>query len=341
MVQEGRLYGNCGKDEVQFSAVLIVATAPSPEAKLDNLRRGKPSLPLVSILHWSAASALGVPPEQIRLFDVKLTADAALNRSSEKGENGGLLLFDASFTGCALDSVELAPGGVFERRFGQAWQKFAAFPVATLRLLELKGDPRDTAAITRHPPPHLPPGATDSADHAEENQSLEWKDFVWLFPAGGLAVVLLCVTSWQLVRLRRWSKRARDSPRHWRDIAPTTHLQQHQLEAQALPDGPGGGSLASIAHDFDPNSDDGNVFAASAGLEATECLKISEGDLLEVLARGDGWLYGRRSGDGLFGYVPEPCVCWIVGESEASRPPLLVDAPLQVGIRELLTAFGS
>lgn len=302
-----------------MSLTLVVGTVPSPEVQTEHLRTGQPSLALVSILHWSVASALSLPSDKFKIFGAKLIADTFAGNASGQS---GLIFFDVSLTICAPASEELVSGGVFEKRFIQTWQQFAAFPLTTVRVLELKSSSADSPQVSRRPPPHVPPADDAAASNVDGDASVAWKEFFWLLPAGGLAVVLCLFTTWRLLR-SKCSRSARDSPAHWRDVAPTAQLQQHHLEAQNWTEGPGGGTLASVAHDFDPLSDDGAVFANSAGLDGSECLKISKGDLLEVFANGEGWLYGRRSGDGFFGYVPEPCVSWILGEHAAPSPPLV------------------
>jgi hypothetical protein len=261
---------------------------------------------MMSILHWSTKAAMHMP---VSFVSAQLLSNMANYDKETQASGAGLLFFDVKLSFCASASDKLIAGGTFERRFSKSWQTFLAFPTATVRLLELKElhpgrEIEDT--VSKRPRPQLV-GATMSAQADSEN-SATWEDFFWLWPAAGLIVVLSFIVAFLLLRR---AKRSRDSERHWRDVAPAARLQQHQFEAQSSPQGPGGGTLAIVAHDFDPCSEDGSVFAAAAGLESSECLTANRDHLIEVFACGEGWLYGRLSGNGLFGYLPEPCVYWI------------------------------
>jgi len=263
-----------------------------------------------SILHWCAASAVGVDIDRMRIIDAKLISTA-----NSQTRAAGLIFFDISFSFCASGATELVPGNLFESRYVQAWQSFAAFPVTSVRLLELQetvdtGDGPQTVTMVARPHP-VGPARSGQNDREEADHGPRLEDFIWFGPALGVALLLLVFVLWRLLRHRHKNGVSRPlSPSHWSGAAPTRQTSQ-EGNSQALPQGPGGGTLASIAYDFNPNSMDGSVFAASAGLEASECLSVSQGDLLEAFARGDGWLYGRLSSSGLFGYVPEGCVLWV------------------------------
>merc|ERR1711933_585416 len=68
------------------------------------------------------------------------------------------------------------------------------------------------------------------------------------------------------------------------------------------------GPLVLVACAFDASAEADVVVAAAAGVEPSECLTVSVGDVVEVIGQGEAWLYGkRREGDGnwTFGFVPE------------------------------------
>lgn len=312
---------NCSKDELGAKALLVVGTTPSPEMSSENLVSGVPSAAMNSILHWCAASATGVDIDRMKIIDAKLIA------TTSSAQAAGLIFFDISFSFCASGVTELVPGNLFESRYVQAWQSFAAFPVTTVKVLELQEtvdsdgeDGPQTVTMIARPHPHgSASGRQKDQEEADDGPRLE--DFIWFGPALGVALLLLVCVSCRLVRHRRKNGVSRPlSPSNWSGAAPGQGRGQ-DCASQALPEGPGGGTLASISYDFNPNSMDGSVFAAAAGLEASECLEVSQGDLLEAFARGDGWLYGRLSSSGLFGYVPEGCVLWV--DAIGGAPPNL------------------
>jgi len=284
------------------------------------LAAGRPSMAMNSILHWCAASAMGVDFGKIQLSDTKLISNGNVT-------GRGLIFFDISFSLCAAGAAQLVSSSIFERRFAEAWQSFAAFPVTSVRVFQLQE--RRNASQGGHDgiikqARSQPPVGGQSRQTDKANNDLSLEQFLWIGPALGVALLLLACVTCRCVR-QKYKNKGAASPRHWGGVAPGAHLQQHS-PSQAVPQGPGGGSLASIAYDFDPNSADGMVFAASGGLEPSECLKASKGELIEAFARGDGWLYGRLSSSGLFGYLPELCVLWIDGVGDADALPVFAAA---------------
>lgn len=307
-------------DDLSATALLVAGATTSPELSSENLAAGRPSTAMDSILHWCAASAMGVDLAKIQLSDTKLISHGNLT-------GRGLIFFDISFSLCASGTSQLVSGSIFERRFAEAWQSFAAFPVTSVKVLELQdrrsasqGGHHGIMKQARSQP--LAGGQSQKADNANNDISVE--QFLWIGPALGVALLLLACVTCRWVR-QKYKNKGSASPRHWGGVAPGAHLQQHS-PSQAVPQGPGGGSLASITYDFDPNTADGMVFAASGGLEPSECLKASKGELIEAFARGDGWLYGRLSSTGLFGYLPELCVLWIDGVGDADALPVFAAA---------------
>lgn len=302
----------CAESELNVSVLIYTGTAPSPEVQLEHLLEGRPSLALISILHRSTASAMGLQSDKIIIFDARIMSTLGQDGSPSLEERPGTLFFDVAFSVCASTSDGLVAGGEFERGFIQSWQEFAAFPVTSLRVLEFEqvGAPKASSGLETQASPHE--SAATSPDEQDDDQLWQeiWdevRELFWLWPVVGLVLILLCVASWRLFHAKRSRRGAGDYPKQWGDVAPNVHLQKDHFEAQTVFEGTIG-TVASVAYDFDPNSESGRAFASSGGLETNECLTVTKDDLLEIFARGEGWLYGRRHCDGSFGYLPEPFV---------------------------------
>jgi hypothetical protein len=268
---------------------------------------------MISILHWSTAKALGLQSDKVNIFNTRIISGIEHVNSSELEERPATIFFDVAFSVCASTSDRSVAGGVFERGFIQSWQDFAAFPVTSLRVLELEmvGPSEESPSLPIQSSPH----SSDRTHHIGQNgeqagQDIwdEFKDMLWVWPVAGLACILLCVASCRLLHMK-CRKKDCDSQQTWGDVAPNAHLQKDHFEAQVVFESTTG-TLTSAAYDFDPNGDSGKAFASSGGLESSECLTVAKEDLLEIFARGEGWVYGRRSCDGSFGYLPEPFVCY-------------------------------
>jgi hypothetical protein len=228
----------------------------------------------------------------------------------------GLLFFDMRFSLCADGVAQLVHPAVFERRWINAWQSFAAFPVTTVRLLELED--KSTQNLGRHTDPAtqavpLPAGPSSTSAEEESGRHPKFKELIWIGPALGIGLLVLAVMIIRLLR-HKYKNKGAESSRQFRDVTSSAYVEDlpvSQTVPQTAPRGAGGGSLASVAYDFDPNGPEGLQYVVAAGLEADECLSASKGDLFEAFARGEDWLYGRLVSTGLFGYLPEPCVLWI------------------------------
>jgi hypothetical protein len=294
---------NCTEGKKNISILVTFGCTTSPEMNLQHLLEGRPSLGMMSILHWSTEAAMRMP---VDLVVAQLLSNVNSYDKETLASRPGLLFFDVRFSFCASSSDSLVAGATFERQFSRALQTFAAFPTTTVRILELQ-EVHSQAEIEKEISKKSSPHVTTLSKRIGKQDDPAWKAFIWVWPAAGLCVVLSFVVAFCVLRKARRFGVDHDSPRNWRDVAPAVD----QCEAQSFPQGPEGGILAIVAHDFDPSSEDGSVFAATAGLEATECLTANKNHLVEVFARGEGWLYGRLSGNGLMGYLPEACVYWI------------------------------
>jgi hypothetical protein len=312
--QSGQENAGCSKDDLHVSVLLYAGATPSPEVQLHNLQEGHPSLAMISILHWSTAKALGLQSDMVSISDARIRSSMEHVNSSSLEERPGTIFFDVAFSVCASTSERSVAGGVFERGFIQSWQDFAAFPVTSVRVLELEivGASEESPNLPPSQPSPHSSGRTHQTGQSDNQPGQdiwdEFKDMFWLWPVAGLACILLCVASCRLLHMK-CCKQDRDSQKPWRDVAPTAHLQKDHFEARVIFESTTG-TMASVAYDFDPNSDSGKKFASSGGLESTECLTVAKEDLLEIFARGEGWLYGRRSYDGSFGYLPESFVSY-------------------------------
>lgn len=311
MQAEQATRASCKPGELVATLEAAVGCSPSPELNTEDLITGSPSPAMLSILHWCTARAMELELSQVRLTHTTfVTADR--NRSQTEDEPS-LMFFDLKWGFCADGVARLPPGAAFEHRLASALQDFAAFPRSVLRILVYSEDPLElrNGSVFRWSTPLPMPSEDDRVSLPPEDDNFLMRHLFWMGPGAVLIVVLLMFVCMCSVQLRR--KQLRNAILPQRAGRAGLMHSWGGGDTRDIPQGPGGGNLASVVHSYDPNTEDGTVFATAAGLESFECLKAAEGDLLEVFARGEGWLYGRISGSGLFGYLPEDCVLWVDG----------------------------
>jgi len=291
----------------------------SPELEEESARSGQASSAFSSILHAAVARAMQLSPGAVRILRTRLTAAAAEDRQHVATPQAGLLLVDVDLEFCAEGAAALPQGRDFEHGLAVATQDFEAFSASALRLLALEELPRtggaDPAAQTQPGPGAVADGhggnrGSEGPTSDEEAGALrgflarDW--LLWMGAVTLVAFLALCLALWRLARQRR--KRALE-PREFEAAVPA----QSQLH---LPQQPRGAAVATVLHALDLSSDAGAAFAAAAGLETSECLQAAAGELVEIIAQGEGWLYCRVLGSDLFGYLPEECL----GAVEAAEP---------------------
>lgn len=87
------------------------------------------------------------------------------------------------------------------------------------------------------------------------------------------------------------------------------------------------GFYAQVQKPFFPGVP-GDEVEESVDAFGDSCIAIAEGDVVEVLAAGGGWLYGRLVGDvERCGYFPEARVAWMGQPQEAQQAQAAVEAP--------------
>lgn len=304
---------NCTAGELAARVLLVWGISQSPEINHAHLSFREPPISLGLVVHWSTARAMQLDRNKVRIIRLRLIP--ALQDQYSQFEQQvnvlGVLLFDVDFEFCAANTTALPHGAKFEKRFTMAAQEFAAFVPSSMRVLELDeltwkgtGTP-EGANGTNTVEESLPswPGPLTEEDGGHTY------NYIIMMVLGAVLVLAFVGLTVGIVKLRH-QRHAKPGLPYFNTPAP---LSPTRSAARILPDdtlqGPGGGTLASVVSPLDPSSERGAAIAVAAGLETSECLNVANGDLVEVLAKGEGWLYG--SAGGLWGYLPESCITWV------------------------------
>jgi hypothetical protein len=283
-------------------------------------------------------------PEDIRLLSPHLIA---LSEQQAPGQvqAPGIILSDVAFDFCASGADALPGGATFEHRFAVAAQGFEAFSLSTIRFHEI-----GLQSVTSSEDPNNSEGAQekaagpDAAGGDEEKDQGEAVDFrenilLWLGTAILVALVGVVLSAMQLVRMRRLRRRREKEQREAASYGGYALNFMPALPVdvrECPPTQQAGGLLASVTCAFDALGVEADAtLAAAAGLDPAECLRVSEGDALEIMAQGEAWLYGRRfaEGDGgisTFGFVPEACfvrAAAVVGGNDVAALPVPLQQP--------------
>lgn len=281
--------------------LLTVAMWAGPETAAGNAANESP---LGTILRRSVAAGVQKPAQEVVFTDLDVMEAQPGSQSLSGGP--GLVVFDWSFSFCfgAGASLEVAPGD-FEWRFNQQAQRYVAFSAATVRVLII-GDFGMLPAGGGSPSafPVLRPGA----DGREEEEVEEFRSasffvrFWWLFWVLAFFVVLLIMATWMFVLYRR--RRLKGETQEG-ELPEDLMQGPNGAVLRCLP-GSFAGSSAKVAHARVTQTFNGQLDVPE------DVVLVQEGDIVEVLASGDAWLYGHKLGAPCQpGFFPEGCVAWL------------------------------
>eukprot|EP00930_Biecheleria_cincta_P043615 TRINITY_DN29936_c0_g1_i1.p1 TRINITY_DN29936_c0_g1~~TRINITY_DN29936_c0_g1_i1.p1 ORF type:complete len:615 (-),score=110.54 TRINITY_DN29936_c0_g1_i1:22-1866(-) len=283
-----------------FNVTFNVAAWGSPELRATDVISG-PSAQLKHLLALGTAAAVGANLSDISVSEVKLRRELVPNSTAPTG----LLTIDLDFSFCFSDSISSADvgPGVFELGFKREVEKYAAFKVATIALIHWQKISDGTEASAplkggewQGSSQHATPDNSDGADAGEAMLAFS------LIAASVVVVLVISVATWAFFRRSRQKVSASD---------PELDEEQPGEPAESE-----SRILAHVAAAFRPEEvDDDKVFQES-------CIEILEGDVVEVVAGGGGWFYGRvlsssstsvtgEESSERVGYFPENCVSWI------------------------------
>mmetsp|Transcript_141032 Transcript_141032/g.451008 ORF Transcript_141032/g.451008 Transcript_141032/m.451008 type:complete len:549 (-) Transcript_141032:233-1879(-) len=259
-----------------------------------------------TMLRHCVAAALRKGIEEVAVSEVRRTK-ADVGQLGGLSAGSGLLLFDWEFAVCAEGGIASIDPYDFENQFSVKAQSFEAFSYATLRLLFAPRSRAPTSTTTWRPMA----STTEAAHEAEAEGFRGLLEHVWWLPWAGAGVVCIMLGVTVVVighrhRRRWWAKLHEDFM-----AGPGGARLRRLPERAAVLPGDGGAAapraLVQVAEDFRAPLGEGG------GAEGY--LALAQGDLVEVLAVGDGWLLGRRLGGegaaGAAGFFPEACATWL------------------------------
>jgi len=282
--------------EPVFDVLWNVALYGSPELRPQDLLAGQASSALAAVvLPWGVASGLGRRVEDIKVAEVGI---ASLGGDLAQLSNGSLLHLDLTFSFCASGEAILLDGLSFEHGFRSELQLFRVFELATLRIMSLKSLANSTTTTAGPSQALLGPLVSDSGDAASSG-GLDPATWIVLGIAT-VSVVLMVITAFTWICLRR--------RRHEKvlDLEPEEEVHADDVEAGASVEVEERVIIANVAHAFSPaDVEDNKVFREA-------CLELKEGDVVEVVAGGGGWFYGRIvDAPERFGFFPEDRASWV------------------------------
>lgn len=288
----------CREDDLHVQTLLVLGCLPSPELDPEHVHNGKASPAALTVFRRAAAGAVGLGEENVSAVNVlglNLQKPPALGAIGMEVRLGGPLLTDVYMEFCARGVSKLPRGNIFEQGFATVVQDYAAFRPSALRVLRLQDlTPRPTVTVAPSPPPVPQTGSSQS--HAQEPAPIHAQPLLWVASALLLVVLALCLIAGRLVLKRR---KAPGPPLEFEDLTGATAPTQIERND---------GNVMVVASAFDPSAQEARENAAAAGLEASECLQVVPGQVMEIVASGEGWLYGRILGEDRWGYLPEVCL---------------------------------
>lgn len=290
--------------EPEYDAVFSVAAKPSPELQFTAAAAGVPPAPFVTLLRLGAEAAALRSPGAFNVSSVKAIASST----------GGLFSFDLLFSFCGPEPLAAPDLGEFSRLFRRRVQDFEAFrsDQNTVELLTLarRGGPINALSGWHSGPATAP----DTGSGGSNTGAI----LAIAFLVSAFCVAVAGVATFIVLRRRKLRRVA---------LAPSEEDLKEAVveggEAEGAAEDASQTVLAHVAAAFGPTDvEDDKAFREC-------CLEVKEGDVVEVVAGGSGWLYGRITGDGepRTGFFPENRVSW-VGRVPGAEPPPDCQRPL-------------
>lgn len=286
------------------------------ELNAEHLAAGT-SRALDAVIHVATAAALQEERQAVGVHNVRIITDAP-GLADHGSEGANLLHFDIAFGLCApqaaLEAAE-SEKRQFERVLGQvAAQRYEAFKISTIRLLEL--EPRfqtEASSTSQYQVAPLP---------QEEEPPDLWAEIWWLPWLGCIMVLLAGVCTFFFFRMRR---------RHLAECNFDGAVSSRQVDAES-PEWKWKSYVVRVACSFD-----GRELKGTA-------LDLLEGDLVQVEAEVDNaWLYGHTARDfDLVGFIPKSYVEELgTGLGAKPLPPQPISPPLVPPPKGLLVTLPS
>lgn len=296
--------------------LLNAATMATAELNAEHLAAGT-SRALDAVIHVATAAALQEERQAVGVHNVRIITDAP-GLADHGSEGANLLHFDIAFGLCApqaaLEAAE-SEKRQFERVLGQvAAQRYEAFKISTIRLLEL--EPRfqtEASSTSQYQVAPLP---------QEEEPPDLWAEIWWLPWLGCIMVLLAGVCTFFFFRMRR---------RHLAECNFDGAVSSRQVDAES-PEWKWKSYVVRVACSFD-----GRELKGTA-------LDLLEGDLVQVEAEVDNaWLYGHTARDfDLVGFIPKSYVEELgTGLGAKPLPPQPISPPLVPPPKGLLVTLPS
>lgn len=224
-------------------------------------------------------------PSEVRLPDFRLLPPNMPDSDFVVPESY-FISFDINFSFCGVSEKLLIKTYQFESRFFQGLQAFAAFSNASMYLLSLE-EVLDAETSEEQ----LAPASSKLSEDANGNNELRsvFSQIWWLF----WLLLALLLTAVCYMRVLKWRRKR----------AMRKCVDQEAPAGDSYPENPSwaNGSVGVAMYAFDPSE-----IGPQCGIETGgDCLALTAGDVVHVLASGGGWLYGNQIATGLYGYFPE------------------------------------
>lgn len=275
--------------------VTAVAMWAGPELRASNVTNT--TGPFGTILRHCVSSALRKKIDEVSVSAVTVVP---FNHDSmhEALASAGHIVFDWSFSFCSSD-FESVDAAIFEDAFGFEAQKFAAFGVSVLRLLQLRSFDRSKPSVTTSSAQQKGSANEQFVNHDPVEDDLVWFEKCWwAFWLFAVLVAAFVVGLWFFFRCRR--HREERTFHQEQILGPDgvwlTRLPQATIFAC---DGSSGSLLVLVDLSYLPKSDPPEAH-----------LTLNQGDVVEVFACGRDWFLGRSLVDFNVGFFPAKHVKW-------------------------------
>lgn len=285
---------------------MSIAVISSPELNAQEIYNTGKAVKFITLLQRCTAAAVGRGDSEILLSNISFTLPAATSAALLPAI-GTLMAFDVDYRFCST-SQALPPlyGASFDSAFSAEAQQFALSFLGTYSVSALRPLGSGNSSSAGGSSAFGTRGSASTTSSGSDSKSGVVLLAV-LLSVGGVLVLAACAAA-AVVRFRRRRRSKLIFPDDGEEQAGAT------LAADAI--------LAHVACSFSPlDVEDDKIFRES-------CLELQPGDVIEVIAGGGGWLYGRvlqdsEAGEERMGYFPENRVSWmgtIAGLNATANP---------------------